>query len=149
MRGVIVMMAVAGTLFAAAPIGPAQAQWVFVARRALGRIEQMQQSGQAGQLGSAVAAVVLDAPAARVYAKAASLARRNPAIQVLADDAVNRRLEFAESNEHVTLSVQDLSGSVSQLMVLGPAGAGSATSRTVAAVLRVCKEMNKTCTLGR
>lgn len=148
MRSMIAMMLVAGTIFTAVPGAPANAQWVFVARRVLGRVEQLQQSGQNGQPGSTVASVVLDAPAARVYAKAVELARHNPAVVVLSDDATQRRLVLAQGNVQVSLAVQDLGGSVSQLTVLGPAGPDSATSRTVAAVLRVCKEMKKTCTVG-
>ena len=88
-----------------------------------------------------MAAVVLDVPAARVYAKAVQLARANPAVRVVSEDAAQRRLVIAEGNDQVTLGVQDLSGKVSQVTVLGPGEPDMATSRTVEAVLRVCKEM--------
>ena len=107
----------------------------------------MQQGGQAGQPAVNVATVVLDAPAARVYAKAQQLARANPTVKILADDATERRLDITEGNDAVTLYVQTLSDKVSQLVIFG-AGASSPTARTVAAVMRVCKELNKTCTPG-
>ena len=47
----------------------AEAQWVMLARRAVGRVEQMsQQSPQAGGASYDSAAVMLDAPANKVYA---------------------------------------------------------------------------------
>jgi hypothetical protein len=47
----------------------AEAQWVMLARRAVGRVEQMsQQSPQAGGANYDSAAVMLDAPAPKVYA---------------------------------------------------------------------------------
>ena len=151
MRRLTLVMVLAGTVLSAVPFGRADAQWVFVARRALGRIEHLQQSGQNGQPTTSVASVVLDAQAARVYAKAQDLARHNTSVQVLADDPVERRLEIAQGSDRVTLSVQELSNSLSQLVILGTgmAGPDSPTSRAVEAVLRVCKELKKACSAER
>jgi hypothetical protein len=150
MRRLVTMLVLAGTVFVAIPIQQADAQWVIVARRVLGRVQHMQQDNQGGQPAMSVATVVLDAPAARVYAKAQQLAHANPAVTVLADDANQRRLEVAEGNERVTLSVQALSDKVSQLIIFGsgPPTQNSATARTVAAVMRVCNELKKTCSIG-
>jgi hypothetical protein len=150
MRRFIAVLMLAGTVFAAAPIQRADAQWVFVARKVLGRVQHMQQGGQAGQPAMNVATVVLDAPAARVYAKAQQLAHANPAVTVLADDANLRRLDVAEGGIRVTLNVQALGDKVSQLVIFdsSPVGPDSATARTVAAVMRVCHELKKTCTIG-
>jgi len=50
------------------PAGPADAQWVFVARKALGRIEQMREGQQSnGRPGYDFATVLLDAPADKVW----------------------------------------------------------------------------------
>ncbi|MEO8755300.1 MAG: hypothetical protein ABI624_21775, partial [Casimicrobiaceae bacterium] len=47
----------------------AEAQWVMLARRAVGRVEQMsQQSPQAGGANYDAAAVMLEAPADKVFA---------------------------------------------------------------------------------
>lgn len=143
MRPLTALMGLAGMIYIALPFAPADAQWVFVARRVLGRIEHMQQGGQDGQPATSVATVVLSVPADRVYAKASELAHRNPSVQVLADDPVQRRLDEAEGADRVALTVQVLNRTVSQLVILGSA---TAASRTVEAVLRVCKELNKTCT---
>jgi len=150
MRRLITLLVLAGTVFIAVPIQHADAQWVFLARKVLGKVEHMQQSSQGGQPAVNVATVVLDAPAARVYAKAQELARANPAVKVLTDDATQRRLEVAEGNDRITLSVQTLSDKVSQLVIFGsaPPSPNSPTARTVAAVMRVCKELKKTCTVG-
>ncbi len=141
---------IAGGLLAALPCAPANAQWVFVAKRVLGRVEQMTQQPQGGKPGYTVATVMLDAPAARVYATAIGLIRKNQAVQITSEDATRRRIDIAEGDRTASLSVIMLSDRISQLMIAGTAGPGedSPTPRIVAAVLRVCAEMRKQCSVG-
>ena len=144
-----------GIALAVAPLEAAQAQWVFVARRALVRIEQFRHEAPGGQPSVAqppveVATVMLEAPAQRVYAKAVEVARGNAALQ-LREDAARRRLEVSEGPHHVTLSVTSLGKKVSQLMIVASVlpSQGSDAGRAVDAVLRVCRELKKTCTVQR
>ena len=51
-------------------VSPAEAQWVFVARKAAQRIHHMREEGQGGQPGYDFASVILEAPADKVYAVA-------------------------------------------------------------------------------
>jgi hypothetical protein len=134
------------------PVAPADAQWVFVARKALGRIQHMAESQQqGGRPGYDFATVLLDAPADKVFATALELARKNPAVRVIMQDPGQRRFQIAEGDRTATLNVVAFSDDVSQLLIAGHAASpaeGSTASRVVQAVLRVCKEMGKHCEVG-
>lgn len=135
------------------PVAPAEAQWVFVARKALGRIQHMAEGQQqgGGRQGYDFATVLLDAPADKVFATALGLARKNPSVRVVMQDPGQRRFQIAEGDRTATLNVVAFSDDVSQLLIAGHAGnpaEGSTASRVVQAVLRVCKEMGKHCEVG-
>jgi hypothetical protein len=133
------------------PAGPADAQWVFVARKALGRIEQMREGQQSnGRPGYDFATVLLDAPADKVYATALEVARKNAAVRVVMQDPAQRRFQIAEGDRTATFNVVHFNDEVSQIMIAGHAGPGedSTTTRVVQAILRVCKEMGKHCQIG-
>jgi len=121
------------------PFGAANAQWVFLARKAVGRIEHMRE-GQAsgGQQAYDFATVILEAPADKVFATALELARKNPAVRVVMQDPGQRRFQIAEGDRTATLNVVPFSDDVSQLLIAGHAGPGegSTASRVVQAVLR-------------
>lgn len=141
---------VAATVLAslALPFAPAEAQWVFVARKALGRIHQMTEGSQTdGRAGYDFATVILDAHADKIFSTALELARKNPSVRILMQDPGTRRIQIAEGDRTATLNVVPFNEDVSQLMIAGHAGAGesSTTSLVVQAVLRVCKEMGKHC----
>ena len=150
-RRLLLSMLVILLVGAALPVRPAQAQWVFVARKVLGRVEQMTQPSQNGQPGYDVATVVLDAPASKVYATALNMIRQNPAVQITGEDAARNQINLLQGDRTGSLRVTMLSDKVSQLMIVGTAGPGedSSTSRMLAAVLRVCREMHKQCSLTR
>jgi hypothetical protein len=133
------------------PLGPAEAQWVFLARKALGRIEHMTQGRQPGDRpGYDFATVILEAPADRVFATAVQMARKNPAVRVVSEDPGQRRLQVAEGDRLATLNVVPFSDDVSQLLIAGHAGPaeGPTASLVVQAVLRICREMGKHCEVG-
>jgi len=132
----------------ALPFAPAEAQWVFVARKALGRIHQMTEGSQPdGRAGYDFATVLLDAHADKIFSTALDLARKNPSVRILMQDPGARRIQIAEGDRTATLNVVPFNDDVSQLMIAGHAGPneGSTASMVVQAVLRVCKEMGKHC----
>ena len=141
------LVAVAVLASLALPFAPAEAQWVFVARKALGRIHQMTEGGQDGRAGYDFATVILDAHADKIFSTALELARKNPSVRILMQDPGARRIQIAEGDRTATLNVVPFNDDVAQLMIAGHAGAGesSTTSLVVQAVLRVCKEMGKHC----
>ncbi|TMJ31910.1 MAG: hypothetical protein E6G95_02500 [Alphaproteobacteria bacterium] len=147
MKKVLAMAAVAFVL----PMASADAQWVFVARKAAQRIHHMTEGGVGGQPGYDFASVVLEAPADRVFAIALERAQQNRAVHILMADPGARRLQVAEGDRTATLNVVELSEGVSQLLIAGRSRPNeeAASSQIVTAVMRICAEMKKTCELAR
>ena len=109
------------------PLASANAQWVFLARKALGRIQHMtegNQGGGGGRQGYDFATVILEAPADKVFATALDLARKNPAVRVVMQDPGQRRMQIAEGDRTATLNVVPFSDDVSQLLIAGHAAPG-------------------------
>ncbi|MBS0527481.1 MAG: hypothetical protein JSS04_27900 [Proteobacteria bacterium] len=146
-RSLLISTAVAVLL----PMASADAQWVFVARKAAQRIHHMTEGGVGGQPGYDFASVVLEAPADKVFAVALDRAQKNRAVHLLMSDPGARRLQVAEGDRTATLNVVELSEGVSQLLIAGRSRPGeqAASSQVVAAVMRVCAELKKTCELAR
>ena len=91
---VSVLVGLAATLL---PFCPAEAQWVFVARKALGRIQHMREENQpGGRPGYDFATVILEAPADKVFATALAMARKNTAVRVVMQDPGQRRLQITD-----------------------------------------------------
>lgn len=144
------MAVLVGLLLSALPITSADAQWVMVARKALGRVHQMTEGQQNGRPSYDFATVILDAPADRVFSTALEAARNNTSVRILMQDVAARRLQIATGDRTATLNVVPFSDDTSQLMIAGQAGAGegSTTSLAIEAVLRVCRQMNKQCEIA-
>lgn len=140
MIGRILLLAVA--LGVTAPAW-AKTPWAMAARAAMNRIHHMQEGTHD------FAAVLLEAPAARVYEVALERARQNKSVMILMQDPAQRRLQLAEGDRTATLRVVEFSPDVSQLLIAGTARPGEAgtASRIVAAVMRICAEMKKECQL--
>jgi hypothetical protein len=145
-RSLLVLAAAAFLL----PTASADAQWVFVARKAAQRIHHMTEGGVGGQPGYDFASVVLEAPADRVFAVALDRAQKNREIRILMSDPVARRLQVAQGDRTATLNVVELNDGVSQLLIAGRSQPNeqAASSQIVAAVMRICAEMGKTCELS-
>ncbi|MBN9510766.1 MAG: hypothetical protein J0I21_16860 [Alphaproteobacteria bacterium] len=136
-------------VLAACPPGFAQTPWVLLARRALGKVQQLTQDQNGKTPGFEVATVLLDAPAARVYATAVAMVRRNQAVQIVGEDPAHYRLQIAQGPRQGSLSVTPLGENLSQIMIAANviAGQDSTASRMTDAVLRVCREMHKQCSV--
>jgi hypothetical protein len=142
---------IAALLLAATPFAPAEAQAIFVARKAAQRIHHMAEAEQGGRAGYDFATVILEAPADRVFAVALDHARKNTAVRILMADPGAMRLQVAQGERTATLNVVSLGDQASQLMIAGSAGRGedSTSSRVVQAVMRVCAELKKECEVSR
>ena len=145
-RGILAIVAVALALPAVA-----EAQAVFIARKAVQRIHRMTEEGTGGQAGYDFASVVLEAPADKVFAVALERARNNHAVRIVMADAGARRLQIAQGDRMATLNVVEMDDQLSQLLIAGRTRPGeqAASSEVVAAVVRVCAELKKTCELAR
>lgn len=134
----------------------AEAQWVFVAHRVMGRVQQVtqeqdQQPGQSGpKMVTQVATVILEAPAKRVFEVATNATNTSPNVTVVSNDPASMTIKLSEGDQTATLKATSLSKSVSQLMIVGsaPAGENPETTRIVNAVLRLCGDLGKTCQLS-
>ena len=118
-----------------------------MARRAIGRIEQLTQPPQGEQPGFDVATVILNADVQNVYATTIALLRRSQEVHIVAEDAANRTVQFSNGKRSAGITVSDLGTRLSQIVV-GSAllpGQDSATLRVVDGILRVCTEMKVVC----
>jgi len=129
------------------PASDAATPWGLVARRAIGRIEQLTQPPQGEQPGFDVATVILNADVQNVYATTVALLRRSQEVHIVAEDAANRTVQFSNGKRSAGITVSDLGTRLSQIVVgsgILP-GQDSATLRVVDGILRVCKEMKVVC----
>ena len=131
--------------------GLAAAQWVFLARHAIGRVEQMQQSSAqaAGGAGASydVAAVIVEVPAAKVFDTVKRLLAKNAEVRVTKTDDARRSVEFTDGQQIGGIQVNVLGDNLAQMMVstAHPGIPASTTSTIVARILGVCQELGVTC----
>jgi hypothetical protein len=143
------------TIVAAAPVRPAEAQWKLLARRAIGRVQQMEQSSSGAGQGASqtgtydVATVVLAADADKVYATAHAHLMHNPQVKIVSQDPRARKLELSNGVRTAGLSVTPLGPKLSQVLVASvrPPGDSSTTSIVVDGIMRVCAQMQTKCSL--
>ena len=145
----MVRLCVSGMLLLAT--GTAAAQWVFLARQAIGRVEQMQQSSAqaAGGAGASydVASVIIEVPPAKVFDTVKSMLGKNTEVRVTKTDEVRRSVEFTDGRQIGGIQVSQLGDSLSQLMVstAHPGIPTSTSSTIVERILNVCKELGVSC----
>jgi hypothetical protein len=131
----------------------AQAQWVMLARHVVGRVEQMsQQSPQAGGANYDSAAVMIDAPADKVYAAVVRGVQNNTqGVKVTREDATARLVQFTNGQQIAGIKVSPLGDNLTHLLI-SSAHVGSqpdAAALVLNAVLRVCKDMTVECAQAR
>ena len=129
----------------------AHAQWIFAARRIEGRINQMSQDDSNGAPASQFATVIINAPANKVYATAVNVASQNPALTIVSQDAQNFKLKVSEGSNNASLSIVSLGDKSSEIMISAtapPQGQDPNSSVVVNSILKICKQMNKTCSAG-
>lgn len=138
---------IAFVLLALPSVSDAATPWGLVARRAIGRIEQLSQPPQGEQPGFDVATVVLNADVQKVYATTIAFLRRSQEVHIVAEDAANRTVQFSNGKRSAGITVSDLGTQLSQIVV-GSAilpGQDSATLRITDGILRVCAAMKVVC----
>lgn len=126
-------------------------QWVFVARHAIGRIEQVTQNQSApNQPSTEVVTVIMDAPAQRVFDVALKTIQQNQNVNVVNVDQQKFALKISQGDQVATLAIKPLSDDTSQLIIVGSAAPGQSpqTTQIVDGVMRLCKELGKDCKLA-
>lgn len=132
--------------------GTAQAQWVFLGRKALGVVNHLVSQGHEKQgQGYDVATVLLEADADKVYGTAVDLLKGNPNYTITHKDDPNRTVEFSDGNVLVGMKVSRFEDKISQLLIGSTVAAGkpSATPLVVDKVFQVCEKMGVHCTLAK
>lgn len=128
--------------------GAAQAQWVTLARRAIGRVEQLTQSQGKDGVSYDSAAVMLEAPADRVWATVVrNLHDRGQQLKITQEDPVARVVQFTNGSQIAGIRVSALGDNLTHLLV-SSARTGeehSASALVVNRVLQICAQMQLAC----
>lgn len=127
----------------------ADAQALFLARRAVGRIEQMAQSAPSSGASYDIATVIVEVAPDKVFATIKRLLAQNTAVHVTRSDDIRRSIEFTDGTQIGGIQVNPLNDNLAQLMVstAHPGIATSTTSIIVTRILNVCRELNVVCQL--
>ena len=143
----IVIGAGAAMLFAASI---AEAQWVMLARRAVGRVEQMSQQNQSGASYDS-AAVVLEVPADKVYAAVVRGVGSAEGIRITSQTPGERMIQFTNGTQVAGIKVSPLGDDLTHLLITSAHTGNQPNAATMVmnSVLRVCKEMNVECSQAR
>lgn len=133
-------LAVALIVFA----GAAQAQWVFVARKALGKVQEITQQAPSARVDTVI--VILDVPADKVYAAIRRRVAANPGLTTTRVNEARRFVEYTDGQLTGAMQVAELGDAVSQLVVstIAPRDA-TAMPSIVERVLTVCEEVGVKC----
>jgi hypothetical protein len=130
--------------------GMAAAQWVFLARQAVGRVEQMQQSAKTASGDTAaydVATVIVEVPPAKVYDTVKGMLGKSTEVKVTKTDDARRSVEFTDGRQIGGIQVNMLGDNLAQLLVstAHPGVPASATATIVERILNVCRELGVNC----
>jgi len=130
--------------------GIASAQWVYVGRKALGKVRQFtseMEMKNSQQPGYDVATVLLEARADKVYSTAVMMLQTHKDWRITRKDDKSRTIEFSDGKLSAGLQINRLEDNLCQLLIVstGTPGKTDTTSLVLNAVLRVCKEMGAHC----
>ncbi len=128
--------------------GFAEAQWVLVARKVVGRVEQMSQSQGGNGASYDSAAVMLEAPADKVWeAVLRGLQDNTQGISITQQNPADHLVQFTNGRQIAGIKVSALGDNLTQLLI-SSAHTGDQPNASVlvmSSVLRVCKEMGVEC----
>jgi len=138
--------------------GAASAQWVYLGRKAIGKVKQFtsepagsqesqsaDQSQKTPQPGYDVATVLLKAPADKVYKTAVTVLQANKDIRISKKDDKALSIEFVDGTLAVGMQISPVSEKVSQLLAVSTTSGKQGTSIVLTGIMRVCKEMGVQC----
>ena len=128
--------------------GFAEAQWVLVARKVVGRVEQMSQSQGGNGASYDSAAVMLEAPADKVWdAVLRGLRGNTQGVTVTQENPADHVVQFTNGQQIAGIKVSSIGDNLTHLMI-SSAHTGdqpNAAALVLNSVLRVCKEMGVEC----
>jgi hypothetical protein len=126
---------------------PAHGQWIAIGRKAVGKIKTMTQQEETGAAGYSVATVVLAGKPDKVFAAALKAVKDSPAVKLTQQDPSLGALEFVHEKQVIGLRISQVDSKLVQLLFASTVapGAADAMPATVAATLRICKELGAKC----
>jgi hypothetical protein len=128
--------------------GVANAQWVYVGRKAIGKVRQLSSEMKGSQQpGYDVATVLLEARADKVFSTAVTMLQAHKEWKITQRDDKSRTLEFSDGRLNAGMQINRLEDNLCQLLIVstGPSEKTDTTSLVVNGVLRVCKKMGVHC----
>ena len=151
--GMIIRLAALALTASLCCTGVAQAQWIFLGKKAVGVVNRLtsQAFEKQGQ-GYDAATVLLEANADKVYAAALDILRRNSNITINRTDNSTREVEFTDDKILVGLKVTRFEDHLSQLLIISATTSGKpggTSSYVVERVFHVCEKMGVPCTLAK
>lgn len=128
--------------------GIAQAQWVFVARHVIGRVEQMSQQSKTPTGPSYdSASVILDAASDKVWTAVVRHVRARQDLTVTQEDGAAMLIQFTNGQQIAGVKVNTMGDNLAQILVssahVGPQP--NVANMVVDNILRVCGEMKVQC----
>ena len=115
LRPAVILLGIAALLASSI----AEAQWVLLARRAVGRVEHMsQQSQQSGGANYDSAAVMLEAPADKVFATVVRGVKNAQGITVTREDASGMLIQFTNGQQIAGIKVSAIGDNLTHLLDL-------------------------------
>jgi len=130
----------------------AQAQWVYLGRKAVGKVQQLTSEATSSQRsGYDAATVLLEARADKVYSTAVDLLQANKDYRITRKDDRARTVEFTDGKRIAGIQISSLEDHLCQMLIVstGTSSTAETTSLVLNAVLRVCKEMGVHCEPAR
>ena len=130
--------------------GGAHAQWVFVARKVIGKVETMTQSKQqSGAPRYDVATVLLEANPAKIYQTVLTTIASHPDYKIVQRNDATMQLEVTNGKLSAGVHVIAMQDKLAQLVIASviPPNGPSVTSFAVGNVLRICAQMKVVCTV--
>jgi sRNA-binding regulator protein Hfq len=128
--------------------GVADAQAIFLGRKAVGKVRQLTGEMMVGQTASYDAAtVLLEARADRVYRKAVDMLKASKDYRLTRQDDKALTLEFTDGKLVAGLQINPLEEHLCQMLIVSTKTSANkdAGSLVLNGVLRVCKEMGVHC----
>ena len=120
----------------------ASAQWVMVGRMVVGKVTTMTQPRDDKTSGYDAATVILNAEAAKVYAKSLELLQKNPEVTLARKNDAKLTLAFKHGEWTSQMTVTPLGENLCQVLIASSAGPGqpSGTSVVLQHIESVCDQ---------
>lgn len=130
----------------------AEAQWVAIAKRAIGRVEQIsQQSQQPNGASYDTAAVMLQAPANKVYAAVLRGLSNSQDLRITREMPTSGLVEFTNGQQIAGIKVSAIGDDLTHMLITSAhvGNQPNAAELVLNGILRVCKDMSVECSQAR